>query len=89
MSVDSLRAIYKADASKLPAYTGSVQADGRYALFRINAVKPFAGDEKDERVAYLRQQYERLVASEEVGAWLAAVRGRYLVEINTKLLESR
>ena len=89
LSVDSLRAIYKADASKLPAYTGSVQADGRYALFRINAVKPFAGDEKDERVAYLRQQYERLVASEEVGAWLAAVRGRYPVEINTKLLESR
>lgn len=88
LSVEGMRAIYKTDVAKLPAYTGATQADGRYALYRIDAVKPFAGDEKDERAAYLRQQYDRAVATEEIGAWLASVRGRYSVDINKKLLEA-
>ena len=84
---EALRAIFKADAAKLPAYAGADQPVG-YALYRVEKVKAADPDAKaDDKAAFLRQQYDRIVAQEEMTAWLAALRQRYGVEINNKFLE--
>lgn len=88
LNAEALRAIFKADAAKLPAYAGTPLADGSFALYRIEKVKVAAdGDKQDEKAAFLRQQYSRIVAQEEMAAWLASLRQRYGVEINGKALE--
>jgi len=88
LSAEALRAIFKADAAKLPAYAGAPLADGSFALYRIEKVKVAAdSDKQDEKATFLRQQYSRIVAQEEMTAWLASLRQRYGVEINGKALE--
>ncbi|RTL49936.1 MAG: peptidylprolyl isomerase [Rhodocyclaceae bacterium] len=87
LSPDAVRAVFKVDGTKLPAYAGAVQPDGSYALYRIEKIKAYDGKGDDEKAAFLRQQYARTVAQEEVTAWLAVLRQRYGVEINEKLLE--
>ncbi|HEY3433403.1 MAG TPA: SurA N-terminal domain-containing protein [Rhodocyclaceae bacterium] len=88
ISPDALRAIFKADAAKLPAYAGAPLPDGSFALYRIEKVKAASTDGKeDEKAAFLRQQYSRIVAQEEMTAWLATLRQRYGVELNSKFLE--
>jgi peptidyl-prolyl cis-trans isomerase D len=82
------RLAFKADAGKLPTYVGS-QGPGGYSIYRISQVHPFvAGSEKPE-VKTLRAQYARVIAEEEQGAWLAALRSRYPVELNLAILESK
>ncbi|HEY6895731.1 MAG TPA: SurA N-terminal domain-containing protein [Rhodocyclaceae bacterium] len=88
MAPDAVKAIFKADVSKLPAYAGAVLPDGSYALYRISQIKAFAGGE-DKRATQLRQQYERVAVSADMSAWLAALRQRYPVEINQKLLDAK
>jgi peptidyl-prolyl cis-trans isomerase D len=86
---DVLRAIFKADAAKLPAYAG-VPAAGGYALFRISQLKRHAvegGDTPQARA--LRGEYARLVAEEELAGWISTLRAKYPVEINQAALESR
>jgi peptidyl-prolyl cis-trans isomerase D len=88
ISPDALRAVFKADAAKLPGYAGALQNDGSYVLYRIVKVKAADPDAKeDDKTAFLRQQYARTVAQEELNAWLASLRQRYGVEINNKFLE--
>ena len=84
---DAARAVFKADISKLPAYTGTALPDGSYMLYRIQNVK--AAAESDPRGAQLAQQYARLVAEEDFGAWLEGLRQRYPVKVNTKALERK
>ncbi|HQR03208.1 MAG: SurA N-terminal domain-containing protein [Proteobacteria bacterium] len=89
LAPDALRAIFRVDARKLPAYAGTALPDGGYALYRISLIKPWDGKEDDPRAKMLRQQYERVTAGEEVAAWLATLRQRYPVEINTKALAEK
>jgi peptidyl-prolyl cis-trans isomerase D len=84
---DAARAVFKADISKLPAYTGAALPDGSYMLYRIQNVK--AAAESDPRGGQLAQQYARLVAEEDFGAWLEGLRQRYPVKVNTKALERK
>jgi peptidyl-prolyl cis-trans isomerase D len=86
---EAVRAVFAADASKLPAYAG-VALPGGYVLFRIAKVKPYvAGAEETPQAKALRAQYARLVAEEELLGWLATLQGRYPVEINRVALEKR
>lgn len=86
---DAVRAIFRTDASKLPAYAG-VAVPGGYALFRISQVKPLASAGDDvPRARALRDQYARIVADEEFAAWLATLRQRYPVTINKAALEAK
>jgi peptidyl-prolyl cis-trans isomerase D len=82
------KAVFQANVTKLPAYAGIPATGGGYALYRITQVKPFAGGD-DPRAKALRQQYERVVQGEEFSAWLAALRKRYPVEINSKAFEAK
>lgn len=88
---ESLRAIFKPDATaKLPAHAGTT-IPGGYALYRISGIKPYAEGEGAEppRAQKLRQQYAQIVAQEEFAAWIAALKQRYPVEINKAALESK
>jgi len=90
MAVPALRAVFATSVSKLPAYAGIPSMDGRYVLYRIGQVKPFAaGAEDSAQTKSLRQQYINIHADEEFSAWLAALRLRNPVEINKAVLESK
>ncbi|MCF8198850.1 MAG: SurA N-terminal domain-containing protein [Sulfuritalea sp.] len=86
---EALRAIFKADTSKLPAHAGFSSAGKGYALYRISAVKTADAVKDDPRRSALAQQYARLVADEEFSAWLATLRQKYPVAINKAILESK
>ncbi|HET7775077.1 MAG TPA: SurA N-terminal domain-containing protein [Azospira sp.] len=83
----ALQAIFKADASKLPAYTGvEFPNNGGYALYKIMKVsQPSSLDEGKRKV--LQKEYTTLVAQEDFAAYLAGLRARYKVEINKAALE--
>ena len=87
---EAVRAVFTADAAKLPAYAGTA-VPGGYALFRISQVRPYAPATGEEapRVKALREQYARIVAEEEFAAWLTTLRQRFPVEINTAALEAK
>lgn len=92
LSPAAVRAVFRVDAAKLPAYAGTEMAGGVYALYRIGAVKkytvPGAGAESPTALA-LRQNYEQTVAEQDLMAWIAALKERHEVTINQKLLESK
>ena len=86
---DALRAVFKADAGKLPAHAGVAFPGKGYVLFRISSVKPGEAGKDDPRGGALAQQYARFVAEEEFSAWMATLKEKYPVEINKTVLESK
>ncbi len=81
-------AVFRMDTAKLPAYTGVELPGSGYALFKLSKVN--AGEAIDEanRRAML-DQLGKLGAQEDVRLYLAALRGRYKVEINKAALETK
>jgi peptidyl-prolyl cis-trans isomerase D len=86
LSPETLKSIFRTDTSTLPAFAGAVAADGSYALYRIDRVFPFNGNEGDPRAKALQEEYAKLVAGEEFAAWMTLLREEAGVEINEKLL---
>lgn len=78
----ALRAVFSVDAATLPAYVGTQMPDGGYVVFRVeSAGKVEIADDAPE-VRALARQYDNLVAEQEFGAFVRALRQRYGVEIN-------
>jgi peptidyl-prolyl cis-trans isomerase D len=89
--VEARRAIFGTAANSLPAYAGLSVPVG-YVIYRIEQVKPYEGSAAGEAARIeqaLRQQYGQIVAQEEVSAWMAALRQRYPVTINSAVLERK
>ncbi len=87
---DALRAVFRADAAKLPAYAGAASPDGGYACYRVSLVKPYTATQgPDDKLKSLHQQYAKLISDEEFAAWVAALRLRYPVEIRKEALEAK
>ena len=85
----ALQAIFRADVSKLPAYTGvELPNNGGYALYKILAVKPLATVDADKR-RVLQRDYENMTAQEDFTAYLTGLRQRYKIEINKAVLENK
>jgi peptidyl-prolyl cis-trans isomerase D len=82
-----LRALFKADAQKLPVYLGLSLDDG-YSLLKITEV---AQTEKidENQLKALKEQYANIMAQEDFSAYLSSLRSRYKIDINRSLLESR
>jgi peptidyl-prolyl cis-trans isomerase D len=90
LSAEAVRAVFRADAGKLPAYVGATGPGGAYVLYRISRVKPYAaGAEEKPQAAALRTQYARIVAEEEMSAWISGLKERFPVEINKAALEAK
>ncbi len=84
-------AVFGASGQKLPAYAGVKTPQG-YVLYRIDKVKAFdpaAAGEALPRAAALRQQYNEVMAREDLINWLAALREQYGVKINSAALERK
>lgn len=87
MPIPALQALFKADAQKLPAYVGT-ELGGSYMIYKIvKATQPEKLDE--EKRKSIRDEYTTIVAQQDVAAYMASLRQRYKIEINTGLLESR
>jgi peptidyl-prolyl cis-trans isomerase D len=91
LSQEAGLAIFGADANKLPAYVGVKTSTG-FAVYRIDRVKAFdpsTAGETAARADALRQQYNEILAREDLINWLAALRQQYGVKINSAALERK
>jgi len=85
----SQSAVFSVPAGKLPGYASAVLPDGSTAIYRVAKVTAPPQDVvQSAQTAGLRQQYASIVAEEEFKAWLLALRERYGVKINEKLLSA-
>ena len=83
----AMRAVFSAPSDTLPAYVGTTLPSGDYALYRVEAVEhpEFATDSPE--VLAFSQQYDRLVAEQEMAAFISALRESYGVTINFDLVD--
>lgn len=85
---EAVRAIFGADAAKLPAYAG-VDGPNGYAIYRISQVKPYvAGTSDPQEAQALNNRYRRIVAEEELAAWQSSLKDRFPVSVDQKALEA-
>jgi len=82
----SLRAIFRADAAKLPTWAGVESAEG-YRLYRVNRVVEAAP--AAEQITAMRNDMRRLLAQEEMRAYLESVRARSKIKIEPTALEPK
>ncbi len=84
---EAIQALFKADVQKLPAYVGAGD-DGSYMLYKIVKVSHPEKIDQNARQG-MQREYGALVAQEELAAYLAGLRLRYKININTTALASR
>ena len=82
------KAVFKLPAAKLPAYAGVTLPDGSYALYKVVAVDSKARLAEGQAKA-LQAEIGSMQAQAEFGAYLAGLRNRYKIDINTAALEAR
>jgi len=82
----SLRAIFSTRADTLPAWTGVESPEG-YRLYRINRV--VAGEMPPEQVSAMRNDMRRLLAQEEMRAYLESTKARSKIKISPTALERK
>ncbi len=80
-------AIFKADVQKLPAYVG-VGIDGAYAIYKIVKVNQPEKVDDVQRKA-LQTEYARIVAQEDLSAYLVDLHQRYKITLNSALLDAK
>jgi len=81
-------AVFKMDTAKLPSYTGVELPGAGYSLFKLGKV--VAGEKLDDaRKQAMLSQLSNLGGQEEVRVYLAALRGRYKVDINQAALDAK
>ena len=79
VSPPALSAIFKADASKLPAYVGVDLGESGYAIYRVNAVLPGAPIDP-ARLTAAQQQLSQISAQADMQAYIDALRARSKVK---------
>lgn len=81
------RAVFSADPESLPAYVGAQMPDGGYVVFRVESAGRLELADDAPEVRMLARQYDELVAEQEFGAFVRALRERYGVQINEAQLD--
>lgn len=82
----SVKAVFSADAGKLPAYLGVESADG-YRLYRINRVA--ANEPAPDMAKKIRADLRKLMAQEEMRAYLESVKAKANIKIAPTALEPK
>ena len=82
----AVKAIFKADAAKLPAWVGVETAEG-YRLYRITGVSDEALP--PEQALLIRRDLQRLTAQEELRVYLDSLKGRTEIKISQGILEQK
>ncbi len=84
----ALKAIFKANVEKLPAYVGAEAGGGDYLLYKISKVShPEKVD--DGRRKALQREYATILGQEDFAAYLAGLRLRYKIDINRSALAGK
>lgn len=83
---ESVKAIFRADAGKLPAFLG-VESPNGYRLYRINRVA--AGVPTPDMAAKIRMDMRRLMAQEEMRAYLENAKSKAKIKIAPSALEPK
>ncbi len=78
---DAMRAIFKANAAKLPAYVGVDLGPQGYAVYRIDAVGKGNVPDADAQRKALNASLERAIGEAELNATIDALRARTKVEV--------
>ncbi len=86
-SNEARRSIFQAAVDKLPAYAGATTPGMGYTLYRIEKVNHPKVPADDPNLKGLQQQYAKIVAEQDFAGYLAALRKRYNVKVNTAALE--
>ncbi len=82
----SVRAIFSSTTAKLPTWVGVESADG-YRLYRINRV--IAGEMAPQQVTAMRNDMRRLLAQEEMRAYLESAKAKTKIKIDPTALEPK
>lgn len=80
-------AVFRVPSDKLPGYAGAEVPGAGYVLYRIEKVQRPEASASDPRLQVVQQQYGRVLAELDFAAYIAALRQRYDVKINTAALE--
>ncbi|MCU0841259.1 MAG: SurA N-terminal domain-containing protein [Thiobacillaceae bacterium] len=86
LPAEAIKAVFKADASRLPAYVGLDSREG-YRLYRINRV--IQGETGPDQVKLIRRDLQRLTAQEELRLFLEQARGQAKIRINQDVVEKK
>ena len=88
LDMETLRAAFTADASRLPAFTGVPNAEGGFTLIRVsNVIEPALPDASARKL--FARQLQQLLTQEELAAYLGGVRKRYDVSVKSENLEKK
>lgn len=82
----AVRAIFSAKANKLPTWVGVESAEG-YRVYRINSVA--ANSAPPDQVTAIREDMRRLLAQEEMRAYLESVKARAKITIEPGALDPK
>ncbi len=85
---DAVKAIFRADTSKLPEYLGVELRDRGYGLYRISRVidAPPADDARGKK---MQEQLARQAAQQDYAAYISSLRAATKIEINRANLEKK
>jgi len=82
----AVKAIFHADAARLPAWVG-VETEEGYRLYRVTGVSEETLP--PEQAELVRRDLQRLTAQEELRAYLESLKGRAKVKIHQEALEQK
>jgi peptidyl-prolyl cis-trans isomerase D len=85
---EALRQAFKAEVSKLPAYSGAEVSGGGYTLVRVSKVQEAAADAKDKQNA-IAQTLRQVAGQAELSAYLASLKQKSEVKIRQDAAEKK
>jgi peptidyl-prolyl cis-trans isomerase D len=83
---EALRAAFRVETERLPAYTGMVNPEGGFTLIRVTRVFEPRLPEPEQRKVFGRQ-LQQVLSQEELSAYLGGVRKRYDVSVKSGALD--
>lgn len=83
MPLPALKAVFRADTQKLPAYAGAEANNGDYVLYKIVKVTHPEPAVNDQQRQALQREYGKILGQEDFAAYLASLRARYKIDINS------
>jgi len=89
LPLEALKAVFRAPVDKLPAYVGVAVPNQGFAVFRISQVTKPQLAANDPRRAALAGQYGRLLAEEDLRAYVQALKDRYSVKFSAKAFDAK
>jgi len=84
----ALKAIFRTDVRKLPAFVGVEVGGGNYLLVQIIKVSQPAKLDDGRRQA-LQREIATVLGQEDFAAYLAGLRMRYKIDVNQAALDSK